>query len=105
MLVFEFETLCCILRHYSSVYTRPAKYLVGQIYGHLGVAFTRRRLIVVKLGHLGVHIFGQLGKRPSLELERPSSRTASCKRIWLAKYLHDTTKRVSMCNWEARACD
>ena len=70
----------------GSVYTGPTEYLVGRIFGHLGIAFARGRLIDLKLGHLGVQIFGRLGKRPSLELERPSSRTA--------KYLHGTTKRV-----------
>ena len=47
------------------VYTGPAEYLVGQIFGHLGLAFTRGRLNDLKLGHLGVQIFGHLGKRPS----------------------------------------
>ena len=47
------------------VYTGPAEYLVGQIFGHLGLAFTRGRLNNLKLGHLGVQIFGHLGKRPS----------------------------------------
>ena len=46
----------------------PNEYLVGQIFGHLGVALTRGRLTDFKLGHLGVQIFGNLGKRPSLEL-------------------------------------
>ena len=58
--------------HLGSVYTGPTEYLVGR---------TRGRLIDLKVGHLGVQIFGRLGKRPSLELERPSSRTALCKRI------------------------
>ena len=53
--------------------------MVGRIFGHLGVAFTRGRLIDLKLGHLGVQIFGRLGKRPSLELERPSSRATFFK--------------------------
>ena len=75
--------------------------MVGQIFGHLGLAFTRGRLIDFKLGHLGVQIFGRLGKRPSLELERPSSRTASCRRIWPAKCLDDTKKKMSMCDCEA----
>ena len=59
----------CIL---GSVYTGPNEDLVGQIFGHLGVAFTRGRLTDLKVGHLGVPIFGRLGKRPSLELEQPS---------------------------------
>ena len=84
----------------GSVYTGPAEYFVGKIFGHLGVAFTRDRLIDLKLGHLGLQIFGRLGKRRSLELERPSTRTASCKRILPAKYLQGTTRRVSMYNWE-----
>ena len=71
----------CRMRDLGSVYTGPTEYLVGRIFGHLGVAFTRGRLIDLKLGHLGVQIFGRLGKRPSLELERPSSRMALCKRI------------------------
>ena len=69
-----------MMRILGSVYTGPTEYLVGRIFGHLGVAFTRGRLIDFKLGHLGVQIFGLLGKRP-LELEQPSSRTALCKRI------------------------
>ena len=73
--------LSCSWYSLGSVYTGPTEYLVGRIFGHLGVAFTRGRLIDLKLGHLGVQIFGRLGKRPSLELERPSSRTALCKRI------------------------
>ena len=69
------------IRDIGSVYTGPTEYVVGRIFGHLGVAFTRGRLIDLTLGHLGVQIFGRLGKRPSLEPERPSSRTAFCKRI------------------------
>jgi len=34
--------------------------LVGQIFGHLGIAFTRGDL---KLGPLGVQLFGCLGKQ------------------------------------------
>jgi len=64
----------------GSVYTGPTEYLVGQIFGHLGV-----------------QIFGRLGKRP-LELGRSSSRTAPCERLWPAKYLHSTRKRVSICD-------
>ena len=82
----------------GSVYTGPNEYLVGQIFGHLGVAFTRGRLTDLKLGHLGVQIFGRLGKRPSLELGRSSSRTTPCERFWTAEYLHGTTKRVSICD-------
>ena len=44
----------------GSVYTGPTEYLVAQIFGHLGVAFTRGRLTDLKLGHLGVQIFGRL---------------------------------------------
>ena len=40
--------------------------LVGQIFGHLGVALTRSRLTDLKLGHSGVQIFGHVGKRLSL---------------------------------------
>ena len=57
----------------GSVYTGPTEYLVGHIFGHLGVPFTRGRLTDLKLGHLGVQIFGRLGKRPSLELGWSSS--------------------------------
>ena len=98
----------------SNVYTGPTEYLVGEIFGNLGVAFTRGRsniwsvkyfghlglpftrgrLTDLKLGHLGVQIFGHLGKQPSLELGRSSSRTAPCERLWPAEYLHCTTKRV-----------
>ena len=77
----------------GSVYTGPTEYLVGQIFGHLGVAFTRS----VKFSHLGVQIFGRLGKRP-LELGRSSSQTAPCERLWPAKYLHGNRKRVSICD-------
>ena len=69
-----------MMRILDSVYTGPTEYLVGRIFGHLGVAFTRGRQIDLKLCHLGVQTFGRLGKRP-LELERPSSRTTLCKRI------------------------
>ena len=65
----------------GSVYMGPTEYLVSRIFGHVGVAFTWGRLIDLKLGHLGVQIFGWLGKRPSLELEWPSSQTALCKPI------------------------
>ena len=44
-------------------------------------AFTRGRLTVQKLGHLGVQIFGHLGNRTSLDIDRSSSRMASCKRL------------------------
>ena len=37
-----------------------------------------------------------LGKRPSLELGRPSSRATPCERPWPAEYLHGTTKKVSI---------
>ena len=78
----------------GSVYTGPTEYLVGQIFGHLGVPFTRGRLTDLKLGYLGVQIFGRLGKRPSLELGRSSSRTAPRERLWPAEYLHSNTRRV-----------
>ena len=39
----------------GSVYTGPTEYLVGHIFGHLGVPFTRGRLTDLNLGHLGVH--------------------------------------------------
>ena len=48
----------------GSVYTGPTEYLVGQIFGHLGLAFTRDWLADLKLGHLGVQIFGLLRQRP-----------------------------------------
>ena len=35
-------------------------------------------------------------KASFLKLGRPNSRAASCKRLWPAKYLHGTKKRVSM---------
>ena len=53
------------LEYYGSVYMGPTEYLVGRIYGHLGVPFTRGRLTDFKLGHFGVQIFGRLGKRLS----------------------------------------
>ena len=85
----------------GSVYTGPTEYLVGQIFDHLGVAFTRGRLTKLKLDHLGVQIFGHVGKRPSLEFGWLSSRTSRCEWLWAAEYLHGTTKRVSICDYEA----
>ena len=92
-----FRCQCKDWAYSGSVYTGPTEYLVGQIFGHLGVAFTRGQLTDLKLGHLGVQIFGRLGKRPSLELARSSSRTAPCERLWPGAYLHGTTNRVSIC--------
>ena len=44
-----------------------------QIFGHLAFPFTQGRLTDQKLGHLGVQIFGHLGKRTSLDLDCSSS--------------------------------
>ena len=58
----------------------PIEYLVGQIFGHLGVAFTRGWLTDLKLGHLGVQIFGRLRKQPKAAFTRGRPN------IWLLKY-------------------
>ena len=58
------ELLFTCLHGRGSVYVGPTEYLVGQIFGHLGVAFTRGWLTDLKLGHLGVQIFGRLRRQP-----------------------------------------
>ena len=73
------RSLLCKVKSTGSLYTGLAEYLVGQIFGNLGVPFTRGRLTDLTLGHLGVQIFGRLRKRPSLELGWSSSRTAPCE--------------------------
>ena len=45
-------------------YTQLTEYLVGQMFGHLGVALTGGWLTNLKLGHLGILIFRHLRKQP-----------------------------------------
>jgi len=84
----------------GSIYMGSTEYLFSQISGHLGIVSTRGQLTDLKLGHSGKQIFGHLIKWPSLELGQSSSWMALCEQLWPANYLHGTTKRVSIRNWE-----